>query len=153
MYYHHTLLNPTIDYICIHVLKSLFTPYLVHNSIYFYFQFAINKMKEYDGDIFRFRCFCILLKSHITKSFLWLCLFSVISHSLPSRHSIDNDHLSDYPYCGSMNYPKTSISRAVNAEKSDDWYRWLVFIERTNRLSVNELIKTFTCTGSVITER
>ena len=124
---------------------------------FLYFQFASNKMKEYDGDIFRFRCFCILLKSHITKSFLWLCLFSVISHSLPSRHAIDNDHLSDYPYCGSMNYPDSNYprasSRAVNAQKPDDWYRWLVLMVRRNRLSNRVPITTTLCTGSVITER
>ena len=124
---------------------------------FLYFQFASNKMKEYDGDIFRFCCFCILLKSHIRKSFLWLCVFSVISYSLTSRHSIDNDHLSDYPYCGSMNYPDSNYprtsSRAVNAQKPDDWYRWLVLMVRRNRLSNREPIITTACTGSVITER
>ena len=105
-------------------------------------------MKEYDGNNFQLICVSIFPQYLIRQLFSWLCLIGV-----SSQYSIDLDHLSDYPYCGSMNYPKTSSSRAVNAEKSDDWYRWLVFIERTNRLSVNELIKTFTCTGSVITER
>ena len=114
-------------------------------------------MKEYDGDIFRFCCFCILLKSHIRRSVLWLCMFSVISQSLPSRRAIDNAHLSDYPYCGSMNYPDSNYprtnSRAVNAHKPDDWYRWLVLMVRRNRLSNRVPITTTLCTGSVITER
>ena len=114
-------------------------------------------MKECDRDIFRFRCFCIILKYCIRQSHLWLCLLSVSPHSQASGYSIDNDHLSDYPYCGSMNYPNSNYprsgSRAVNAGTSDDWYRWLVMIERKNRLSNLHPIVTTVCTGSVITER
>ena len=87
--------------------------------------------------------------------------------------TIDNDHFTMYPYCGSMHYvdseysgegtqegcmPPGCMSRAVNAQNSTSWYRWLVVLEmrnlHTNRtVASNRVLKQFSCTGAVITNR
>ena len=86
----------------------------------------------------------------------------------PTQVLIDNEHLAEYPYCGSMNYEGSTysgspvqqegcvgcIGRAVNANYSSDStkYRWLVLLEMRN-MNANREVEHSTCTGSVITDR
>ena len=65
---------------------------------------------------------------------------------------VDLDHLKEYPYCGSM-YHFDASGRAVNAEKSNKLYRWVVHIKRRNYYPKNKNRKTTICSGTVITDR
>ena len=122
------------------------------------------------------RCFnrvicCISRKSLMKRIVLLLnlCMFKD-GIMAPTQVLIDNEHLAEYPYCGSMDYegsPYTGvpvqqegcvgcigIGRTVNANYSSDStkYRWLVTVQMRN-MNANREVKHFLCTGSVITDR
>ena len=98
------------------------------------------------------------LASPAKWKFLWLCLCIIIGNFQSHvAEWIDQDHLTEYPYCGSMNYHKhdgdTMNSRSVNTEESIKFYRWLVLLEN-HVYTTDGLYKIRNnCTGSVLTDR
>ena len=92
----------------------------------------------------------------------WLNIFLLFCTSKGFRcdnSMIDEDHLKNYPYCGSMFYPSLnpnyvgkSTSRVTNSKMAENVYRWIVKLNRKNLVNAGDL-KTTSCSGSVITER
>ena len=113
---------------------------------------------------------CMHRKSFMKRLVLLLLNLCMIKDGImvPTQVLIDNEHLAEYPYCGSMNYEGSQYSgspiqqegcvgcmgRAVNANYSSDstQYRWLVLLEMRN-MNANGVVEHSTCTGSVITDR
>ena len=101
------------------------------------------------------------LASPAKWKFLWLCLCIIIGNFQSHvAEWIDQDHLTEYPYCGSMNYHKhdhqSSASRMVNADESKAHYRWLAVIQLDTWEKGTKLRKKKTtsyCTGAIITDR
>ena len=104
-------------------------------------------------------------KSFMKRLVLLLLNLCMIKDGImaPTQVLIDNDHLAEYPYCGSMHYVESTysteqrcqqgcIGRAVNAKNTTNWHRWLVVLEMEN-MQTNGDVETSTCTGSVITDR
>ena len=114
---------------------------------------------------FRRVLYCIQRKSIMGRLVLLLNLYMIkyVACWLPNRPpwsspkvKIDKDHLTEYPYCGSMHYNfseyASSSSKAVNAKDSTSRYRWLVVLEMEN-MRLTGVLERSTCTGSVITDR
>ena len=100
-------------------------------------------------------------QSSTKRQLLLLCfckLHAILNYS--SGEWIDEKHLKEYPYCGSMNYHKhdhqSSASRMVNADESKAHYRWLAVIQLDTWEKGTTLHKKHTtsyCTGAIITDR
>ena len=101
------------------------------------------------------------LQSSIKRQLLLLCFCKLLaSLNCISGEWIDEKHLKEYPYCGSMNYHKhdhqSSASRMVNADESKAHYRWLAVIQLDTWEKGTTLRKKKTttyCTGAIITDR
>ena len=100
------------------------------------------------------------LQSSIKFQLLLLCFVLLGSLKCSSGEWIDEKHLKEYPYCGSMNYNKhdhqSSASRMVNADESKAHYRWLAVIQLDTWEKGTTLRKKKTtsyCTGAIITDR
>ena len=100
------------------------------------------------------------LQSSIKCQLLLLCFVLLGSLKCSSGEWIDEKHLKEYPYCGSMNYHKhdyqSSASRMVNAEESNVHYRWLAIVQLDAWEKGTTLRKKKTttyCTGAIITDR
>ena len=72
---------------------------------------------------------------------------------------IDQDHLKNYPYCGSMFYPSLNLNyvgkssgRVTNSKMAKNIYRWIVKLNGKNLIKGGKL-RGYSCSGSVITER
>ena len=116
------------------------------------------------------RVICCISRKSLMKRLVLLLNLCMIKDGImaPTQVLIDNDHLAEYPYCGSMNYEGSQypgdpvqqegcvgcMGRAVNANYSSDStkYRWLVLLEMRN-MNANREVEHSTCTGSVITDR
>ena len=116
------------------------------------------------------RVICCISRKSLMKRLVLLLNLCMIEDGImaPTQVLIDNDHLAEYPYCGSMNYEGSQysgspiqqegcvgcIGRAVNANYSSEStkYRWLVILEMRN-MNANREVEHSTCTGSVITDR
>ena len=101
------------------------------------------------------------LQSSTKRQLLLLCFCKLLaSPDYSSGEWIDEKHLKEYPYCGSMNYylhdHQSSASRMVNAGESKVHYRWLAVIQLDAWEKGTTLRKkktTFYCTGAIITDR
>ena len=81
----------------------------------------------------------------------FFCLFLTLKAINPK---IDDDHVRQYPFCGSMNNQLPSsgnTGRVVNSEPARDNFRWTVYIIRNN-LQLDGNVHESKCTGSVITD-
>ena len=67
---------------------------------------------------------------------------------------IDEDHLREYPYCGSVlrEDGAGTKSRITNSKEDEKNHRWTVYLERRH-LKSNGKLATQACAGSVITDR
>ena len=79
-------------------------------------------------------------------------------HLGPDNSMIDENHLKEYPYCGSMyqnQRPTTATSRIVNSKDATKHYRWVVLVSRQNVRAPQYIDSpdSAQCSGSVITER
>ena len=116
------------------------------------------------------RVICCISRKSLMKRLVLLLNLCMIEDGImaPTQVLIDNDHLAEYPYCGSMNYEGSQysgspirqdscvgcIGRAVNANYSSKTteYRWLVVLQMKN-MNGHGVVNNFLCTGSVITDR
>ena len=102
--------------------------------------------------------FKFLLKCSL--HWLNICLlFCALKHGSCYNSMIDQYHLKEYPYCGSMYYPSLNqqfvgkfTGRVVNSHLAKKVYRWIVQLIRTNLLKDGDFGTSF-CSGSVITEK
>ena len=95
------------------------------------------------------RVICCISRKYLMKRLVLLLNLCMIEDGImaPTQVLIDNDHLAEYPYCGSMNYEGSHysgdreqdgcvgcIGRAVNANYSSKTteYRWLVVLQMKN---------------------
>ena len=93
-----------------------------------------------------------------------LCLLLIFCAAKPLGGDdswIDEEHLNEYPFCGSMatdawNTHHESEGRVVNAEDAKKNYRWVVFLQRHNiqkPIDGKAKSKVTNCVGTVITDR
>ena len=100
-------------------------------------------------------------QSSTKRQLLLLCVCKLLaSLNYSNGEWIDEKHLKEYPYCGSMNYhlhdDQSSASRMVNADESNVHYRWLAVIQLDAWEKGTTLRKKKTttyCTGAIITDR
>ena len=98
---------------------------------------------------------------HSMVTYLFVTIFMHLVHTSPGDNSIiDQQHLNEYPFCGSMLYDDPSNSptgRVVNSETPKNKYRWVVLVVRENLLIVGPKLPgkmvTTKCSGSIITDR
>lgn len=101
---------------------------------------------------------------HILRHLLFLSIFVQQRLSIddcfkyigPDNSMIDENHLTQYPYCGSMYQKHTmATSRISNAKDATKTYRWVVMISRWNVRApkfVGDPVYS-ECAGTVITDR
>ena len=100
-------------------------------------------------------------QSSTKRQLLLLCFCKLLaSPNYSNAEWIDEKHLKEYPYCGSMKYhlhdDQPSASRMVNADESKVHYRWLAVIQLDAWVKGTTLRKKKTttyCTGAIITDR
>ena len=88
---------------------------------------------------------------------------SMIKNKYTINPDIDDEHIAEYPYCGSMDIEYTDepepSARAVNTNETDDQsiyrlYRWLVLLKTETWKTDGSVDPQIThCTGAIITER
>ena len=84
--------------------------------------------------------------------FVWTILQHIHTNSA-DESDIDPEHLKEYPYCGVLKEPTDEgKGRAVNSKDSTENYRWVVLLIRTTEQKRGSH-GTYSCTGTVITDR
>ena len=101
--------------------------------------------------------FISLIKCSQSRLNIFL-LFCILKEFRCDNSMIDQDHLNNYPYCGSMFYPSLNLNyvgkssgRVTNSKMAKNIYRWIVKLNRKNLIKGGDLRRS-SCSGSVITE-
>ena len=110
-------------------------------------------LKMHKDVTFFTKCFNNNLR-YLRKILLIWVIFCAFKSLNADDSWIDQYHLREFPYCGSMYHlPHEYKGRVANAQAGKKYYRWTVLVATFNIRNQPGKTKTTYCGGTVITDR